>query len=95
MNYKKVSLVCTTLALVVGLVSNAYARKVDRPATVPLLPGILMLVPGSLGYRALDAFVSHDAVQGMDSAFRMTLVAMALAGGLLTANAVLKPRRVL
>ncbi|MEZ6015391.1 MAG: threonine/serine exporter family protein [Planctomycetota bacterium] len=82
-------------ALVVGLLANLYARRVDRPATVPMLPGILMLVPGSLGYRALDAFVSHNALRGVETAFLMLLVAISLVGGLLTANAVLPPRRVL
>lgn len=82
-------------ALVVGLLANLYARRVDRPATVPMLPGILMLVPGSLGYRALDAFVRHDALKGVETAFLMMLVAVSLVGGLLTANAVLPPRRVL
>jgi uncharacterized membrane protein YjjP (DUF1212 family) len=82
-------------ALAVGLVSNLYARRVNRPATVPMLPGILMLVPGSMGYRALDAFVSHDTLQGVETAFLMLLVAISLVGGLLTANAVLPPRRIL
>jgi len=82
-------------ALVVGLASNLYARRADRPATVPMLPGILMLVPGSLGYRALDAFVSHDAIKGVETAFLMLLVAISLVGGLLTSNAILPPRRIL
>jgi len=82
-------------ALVVGLLANLYARRADRPATVPLLPGILMLVPGSLGYRALDAFVRHDTLRGVETAFSMLLVAISLVGGLLTANAVLPPRRTL
>jgi uncharacterized membrane protein YjjB (DUF3815 family) len=82
-------------ALVVGLAANLYARRVARPATVPMLPGIIMLVPGSLGYRALDAFVSKNALQGVETAFLMLLVAISLVGGLLTANAILPPRRIL
>ena len=82
-------------ALAVGLFANLYARRAKRPSTVPLLPGIIMLVPGSLGYRALDAFVRQDALGGVETAFQMLLVAIALVGGLLTANAVLPPRRIL
>lgn len=82
-------------ALVVGVTANLYARRADRPAAVPMLPGILMLVPGSLGYRALDAFVSHDTLKGVETAFLMLLVAISLVGGLLTANVVLPPRRIL
>ncbi|MEM9379941.1 MAG: threonine/serine exporter family protein [Planctomycetota bacterium] len=82
-------------ALAVALLSNAYARLRDRPATVPLLPGLLVLVPGSLGYRALSSFTERDAVLGLEAAFQMLLVAAALVGGMLTANALLPPRRVL
>ena len=82
-------------ALTVGLFSNLYARIAGRPATVPLLPGLLVLVPGSIGYRALTAFADHDALMGVESAARMLLVAAALVGGLLVANAALPPRRML
>ncbi|MEM1044155.1 MAG: threonine/serine exporter family protein [Bacteroidota bacterium] len=82
-------------ALAVALLSNAYARLRDRPATVPLLPGLLVLVPGSLGYRALSSFTEKNAVIGLEAAFQMLLVAAALVGGMLTANALLPPRRVL
>lgn len=80
-------------ALVVGVVANLFARLKDRPASVPLTPGILLLVPGSIGYRALDLFLARDVVAGMENAFRVAMVATALVGGLLVANVVLPPRR--
>lgn len=80
-------------AVLVGLVSNVYARVLDRPASVPLTPGILLLVPGSLGYRALDSFLARDATAGMEMGFRMVMVATALVAGLSVANLVLPPRR--
>ncbi len=82
-------------ALAVALFANGYARFRDRPATVPLLPGLLVLVPGSIGYRALSAFTERNAITGLDSVFQMLLVAAALVGGILIANAILPPRRVL
>lgn len=82
-------------ALTVGLFGNLYARVADRPSTVPLLPGLLVLVPGSIGYRALTAFADHNALMGVESAAQMLLVAAALVGGLLVANAALPPRRIL
>ena len=82
-------------ALVVGLVANTYARLVDRPALVPLTPGIFMLVPGSLGFRSLTSFLDADSMAGMTWAFQTGLVAISLVGGLLLANLVLPPRRVL
>ncbi|MFT6108995.1 MAG: uncharacterized membrane protein YjjP (DUF1212 family) [Planctomycetota bacterium] len=82
-------------ALTVGLFGNIYARVADRPSTVPILPGLLILVPGSIGYRALTAFADHDALIGVESAAEMLMVAAALVGGLLVANAALPPRRIL
>lgn len=84
-----------TGAVAVGVFANAYARWADRPATVPRLPGLLVLVPGSVGYKALSAFTDQNALTGLETAFQMLLVAAALVGGLLTSNVVLPPRRVL
>jgi uncharacterized membrane protein YjjP (DUF1212 family) len=82
-------------ALAVAAFSNAYARLKDRPATVPLLPGLLVLVPGAIGYRALSAFADQNALDGVASVYEMLLVGAALVGGTLTANVVVPPRRVL
>ncbi len=82
-------------ALFVGLAANLYARLCDRPAIVPLTPGILLLVPGSLGYRSLTSFLDREALAGMEWAFQTGVVAVALVGGTLAANVVLPPRRVL
>lgn len=82
-------------ALVVGFGSNLYARVKDRPALVPLTPGIIVLVPGSLGYRSLTAFLDHQTMQGVDFAFNMVMVAASLVGGILMANVVLPPKRIL
>lgn len=82
-------------ALAVAVFSNAYARFKDRPATVPLLPGLLVLVPGAIGYRALSAFADQNALGGVASVYEMLLVGAALVGGTLTANVVVPPRRAL
>ena len=80
-------------SLVIGLISHVAARLRRRPASVTLVPGILLLVPGSIGYQSLDFFIAQDALAGMQTAFRTTLVAAALVGGLLSANVLLPPRR--
>ena len=82
-------------AFVVGLLGNAYARLLNRPAVVAAVPGILLLVPGAIGFRSITAFTTHDAVEGIELAFQMLLVAMALVAGLLLANVALPPRKAL
>ncbi|XZE46121.1 threonine/serine ThrE exporter family protein [Pirellulaceae bacterium SH467] len=82
-------------AIVVGAGSNLYARLRDRPAMVPQAPGMILLVPGSLGYRSLSALQERETLQGIDFAYGMVLVAMSLVGGLLAATALVPPKRIL
>lgn len=82
-------------ALAVGFGSNLYARLRDRPAMVSQTPGIIVLVPGSLGYRSLTAFLDHETLAGLDFAWTMVMVAAALVGGILTANVILPPKSIL
>lgn len=82
-------------ALAVGCGSNLYARLCNRPAMVPLAPGMIILVPGSLGYRSLSALLDQQTLQGVEYAFGTLIVAMSLVGGLLASNALLPPRRIL
>jgi uncharacterized membrane protein YjjP (DUF1212 family) len=82
-------------ALTVGCVSNLYARIRDRPALIPSTPGMIILVPGSLGYRALTALLESETLTGLEFAFSTILVAFSLAGGLLAASALIPPKRIL
>lgn len=82
-------------ALAVGVASNLYARVKDLPASVMLIPGVTLLVPGSIGFRSVVALMEHDALVGVDSGFAMIMAGTALGSGLIVANVVLPPRRVL
>lgn len=82
-------------AWLVGMGSNLFARLLHRPAAVTLVPGILLLVPGSVGFGSLSRFLERDIVTGVEAAFTMVLIAVALVTGLLLANLTLPPRRTL
>jgi uncharacterized membrane protein YjjB (DUF3815 family) len=60
---------------------------------VTQVPAILLLVPGSVGYRSLTSLVERDVLFGVETAFRMVLVTVALAAGLLVARALVPARR--
>jgi uncharacterized membrane protein YjjP (DUF1212 family) len=80
-------------AFALGVTSNAYARLLKRPAQVVQVPAVLMLVPGSMGFRGMSSLLGHDTLSGVETVFAMFIVAVAIAGGLLVANAAFTPRR--
>ncbi|MCY1016203.1 threonine/serine exporter family protein [Pyxidicoccus sp. MSG2] len=82
-------------ALLLGIASNALARLRNRPSVTTVVPGLMLLVPGSVGFRSLSSLLERDVVAGVDTAFNMLMVAVALAAGLLSANALVPPRKVL
>ncbi|HVK01002.1 MAG TPA: threonine/serine exporter family protein [Gemmatimonadales bacterium] len=80
-------------ALAVGLAGSAYERLKRRPAAVVSVPGILLLVPGSVGFRGLTSLIERQAVAGIETIFSMILTVVALVAGLLIAAAVIPERR--
>lgn len=82
-------------ATVLGLGSNTFARITRRPSAIVLIPGMIMLVPGGMGFRGLSALLRGDVVSGVETLFLVTLVAIALVTGLLVANTLLPPRKAL
>lgn len=75
-------------ALAVAVGSSLYERRLHRPAAVVLVPGILLLVPGTIGFRSLTALMERQAVAGIETAFSMILTAVALVAGLLVAGVI-------
>jgi uncharacterized membrane protein YjjB (DUF3815 family) len=82
-------------ALLLGMASNMLARVLRQPSVVTIVPGMMLLVPGSLGFRSLESLLARDVVAGVGTAFSMLLVAVAIAAGLLFANTLVPSRRVL
>lgn len=80
-------------ALLIGIFSSAYARWMDRPAVITQVPGILLLVPGSIGFRGLAAMLDEKVISGIDTTFKMILTAVALVAGTLIASVIAPVRR--
>lgn len=80
-------------ALFVGTTANLFARLRSRPASVMLVPGIIILVPGSIGFKSLNAIIHQDFIGGLETAFVMTLVAVAIVSGLLLSSLLVSPQR--
>lgn len=77
----------------VGSMSNIFARFKDRPSSLFQFPGIILLVPGSIGYRSLNALFERDVIGGLTTAFTMLSLATALVVGIFLGNIVVRPRR--
>ena len=77
----------------VAVAGWAFATRTSRPASVVVAPGVLVLVPGSIGFRSVAALMDNRVVAGIDTAFSALLTAIALVMGLLVANVVLPARR--
>lgn len=78
-------------SLIVGLWSNGYARLARRPAALALIPGLAVLVPGSLGFRGISSFL-RQATGGLEVLGAVLVIAAGLVVGLLVADATLAPR---
>ncbi|HEY3446399.1 MAG TPA: threonine/serine exporter family protein [Myxococcales bacterium] len=81
-------------ALALGVVSNGIARLRRSPTIITVVPGIMVLVPGSVGYRSIESMLAQDVVNGLATAFSMVFVLVGLATGLVLANAFVTPRRI-
>jgi uncharacterized membrane protein YjjP (DUF1212 family) len=73
-------------ALILGLFSNSWARFSKGSQYIPLISGLILLVPGVVGYQSLSSFLSKDISEGIMIAFNMSLRAIALVTGLLCSN---------
>lgn len=79
-------------ALLTGMGSQWYSRITNRPSQITLVPGLLLLVPGSIGLRSLTSMMDRDVLLGVEGVFRMGLIAVSLVSGMLIAR-IVSPRR--
>ncbi|MCH2535650.1 MAG: threonine/serine exporter family protein [Bdellovibrionales bacterium] len=79
--------------VVVGAGSNLFARFIKRPATITMLPGIILLVPGSVGFRGLSMILDKNTLSGIDTAFSVFIISIGLVAGLLFGNLLVTPKK--
>jgi len=82
-------------AFATGVFGNLYARIARRPAAVPTVPSLLMLVPGTLGAASVASLLARQVAPGAALVATLVSVAAALAAGLLFANLAVPPRKAL
>ncbi len=80
-------------ALLLGALSNLYARFAHRPGAVIREPGILLLVPGSVGFRSMSFMLERDTPVGMSTALLLVTLLVSIVAGLLFGDLLVSSRR--
>jgi uncharacterized membrane protein YjjB (DUF3815 family) len=80
------------VGLVVGVVGGVAGSALRRSSLVFIVPGVLMLVPGSAGFTSALQLLANQTVSGITAGFDTFVTAMSIAYGLMIASVIL-PRR--
>jgi uncharacterized membrane protein YjjP (DUF1212 family) len=79
--------------LLLGSLSNLYARFAHRPGAVVREPGILLLVPGSVGFRSVSFLLERNTSLGMETGLLLITLLISLVAGLMFGDLLVAPRR--
>jgi uncharacterized membrane protein YjjP (DUF1212 family) len=79
--------------LIVAASSNLFARIKNKPSALVRTPGILLLVPGSVGFRSLFFVFDGQVMQGINTASALVVLLTTLVAGLLFGDLLVPPRR--
>lgn len=79
--------------VMLGALSNVYARYAQQPGAVVREPGIILLVPGSVSFRSVSYLLDRDASLGMDTGLLGITLLVSLVAGLLFGDLLIAPRR--
>lgn len=77
----------------VAVGSNLFTKVFNRPILITMLPGILVLVPGALGFQSLNYMYQHDLLLGIDTAFSTIATVVSLVAGIFIGNLILKTKQ--
>ncbi len=79
--------------LVLSAGSNLYARLKHRPGALVREPGVLLLVPGSVGFRSVSDLLNNQIASGSHIAVLLVTLLISLVAGLLFGDLLIAPRR--
>jgi uncharacterized membrane protein YjjP (DUF1212 family) len=79
--------------LLLSAMANLYARYAGRPGAVVREPGILLLVPGSVGFRSVSYLLARNTSLGFDTGVLLVTLLISLVAGLMFGELLIAPRR--
>lgn len=82
------NLLGTVIAVVVA---NLWGRKTGRPSSIVLIPAIVLLVSGSIGFRGLVTMAGGDVLLGAGQFLQMFVVAITILVGIMIGYTITRP----
>ncbi|AVQ34194.1 threonine/serine exporter [Staphylococcus muscae] len=73
-------------SFILGIMSHMMARRYKSPVILFMVPGIIPLVPGSIFFKAAQKLLTLEFNEANDIFIRATLIAGAIAVGLLMSD---------
>ncbi len=80
-------------SLVIAALANLYSRVRNRPGTLVRVPGIMLLVPGSVSFRAVGFVMEREYAVGVDTLIAVLAALTAIVAGILFGSLLVPPRR--
>jgi uncharacterized membrane protein YjjP (DUF1212 family) len=77
-------------SVLLGFASNLFAKLKKRNSAIMLVPGMILLVPGSLGFFSISNLLQSNIVEGIEIALKMLTTSMALVMGVIVSDVLLK-----
>lgn len=82
-------------ALAIGSVAHLFARLTRAPAQCFLIPGVILLVPGTYVYRSFTAALESNLQAAASLALSAVTITFSISFGILIANWLVPSRRTL
>jgi uncharacterized membrane protein YjjB (DUF3815 family) len=80
-------------SMVIAILANLYGRVFKQSGSLIRVPGIILLVPGTIGYHGATALFLEGGANLGDTTLLALRLVISLVGGLLFGNTLLPPRR--
>jgi uncharacterized membrane protein YjjP (DUF1212 family) len=80
-------------SMAIAILANLYGRIFKQTGTLIRVPGVILLVPGTIGYHGATALLLEGGANLTETGLLALRLLIALVGGLLFGNTLLPPRK--
>ena len=80
-------------AMTVAVLGNLYGRRFKQTGALIRVPGVILLVPGTIGYHGATALLLEGGASLTETSLLAMRLLISLVGGLLFGNTLLPPRK--